>query len=580
MSGMARAGRVGAAVGVFASFCLVAATPLVSPSTRGVGGWHARAERLAGRSIYFLVVDRFARTRDDGRPCRQEEREWCGGSIRGVTEHLDYIQGMGFDCVWVTPVVQQADDWPNACSGAAYHGYWAKDLYAVDPRFGTSADLKELSAELHMRGMCLIMDVVVNHMGQVNTTAKAEAMSPFNRKSHYHALDIGNRTFEEYVQQIPATHNGNCSNYTPVYGPVQALGPEATGVDAQHRLGCQVGDYHCQGYNETRITEGWFFELADLNQTVPFVRQATKEWLTWMVRTYKVDAIRLDTAPYVGFDFLGELQEIAGVPIMGEVTTNNMSFHARFVFDAEQGRRTLDGALNFPVANVAMVAFCNDSSSLPPELSTAAFNLNALGESMAWQASSGWYPNLDTLGNFVDNHDLVPRIRHRCLDDESRIYNALAWVMFARGAPVVYYGTEQGLSCSQECREPLWASSFGVNTPLYRFFRVANRLRRRYGLADASMVVAHADARRLVLVRRGKTSLGRRTVYVFLNNFASCAVGSEGVFYPVQPEPMASGLKWADALANCGSTKAEAEAEFVEGGYRAPDARPKVLVVV
>lgn len=91
---------------------------------------------------------------------------------------------MGFDAIWISPVVSNVDS-PNA-----YHGYWAQDLYSINSKFGTTADLKALWNALHARGMYLMIDVVANHMGvQVNGNSvnnNPSAYKPFNNPSHYH----------------------------------------------------------------------------------------------------------------------------------------------------------------------------------------------------------------------------------------------------------------------------------------------------------------------------------------------------------------------------------------------------------
>ena len=53
----------------------------------------------------------------------------------------------------------------------SYHGYWAQDLYAIDPRYGTADDLKQLSRGLKERGMCLILDIVINHVRPIASEA-------------------------------------------------------------------------------------------------------------------------------------------------------------------------------------------------------------------------------------------------------------------------------------------------------------------------------------------------------------------------------------------------------------------------
>ncbi|EOD10531.1 hypothetical protein EMIHUDRAFT_257719 [Emiliania huxleyi CCMP1516] len=71
---------------------------------------HARFPRsVAGKSLYMLMVDRFAQESHNGRRvygCSGTDH-WCGGDIRSIVERLDYIEGLGFDCVWMTPVIEQ-----------------------------------------------------------------------------------------------------------------------------------------------------------------------------------------------------------------------------------------------------------------------------------------------------------------------------------------------------------------------------------------------------------------------------------------------------------------------------------------
>ena len=77
-----------------------------------------------------------------------------GSSLRGLIEKLDYIQGMGFDCLWIAPVVTQAEagfcteNTHNSESCKPFHGYWTRDLYGIDPHFGTEYDLKVGRARL------------------------------------------------------------------------------------------------------------------------------------------------------------------------------------------------------------------------------------------------------------------------------------------------------------------------------------------------------------------------------------------------------------------------------------------------
>ncbi|MEZ4340053.1 MAG: alpha-amylase family glycosyl hydrolase [Sandaracinaceae bacterium] len=123
------------------------------------------------RSIYLMMVDRFA----DGAPspiaddpCTDpaNPRSFHGGDLVGLREHLDYLEELGVDAVWVTPLTRQIEPGGAECG---YHGYWADlavpDDRAIEPRLGTDEDLRALIDAMHGRGMRLILDMVVNHAG-------------------------------------------------------------------------------------------------------------------------------------------------------------------------------------------------------------------------------------------------------------------------------------------------------------------------------------------------------------------------------------------------------------------------------
>lgn len=129
----------------------------------------ATLEQWRGRTIYQVLTDRFALS--DGSTaaeCNVVDGLYCGGSWSGIVDRLDYIQGMGFDAIWISPVVKQLPQ--TTGYGQAYTGYWQQDLYSLNSHFGTTNDLKELVNAVHTRGMFLMLDIVVNHMGKFHYT--------------------------------------------------------------------------------------------------------------------------------------------------------------------------------------------------------------------------------------------------------------------------------------------------------------------------------------------------------------------------------------------------------------------------
>lgn len=130
-----------------------------------------------GANLYFLLTDRFNngdtsndvnfdRTRKTGKL-----RDFKGGDIKGITQKVKegYFSDLGINAIWMTPIVEQIHGATDEGTGVSYgfHGYWAKDWTKIDPNFGTKADLTELVAEAHKKGIRILLDAVINHTGPV-----------------------------------------------------------------------------------------------------------------------------------------------------------------------------------------------------------------------------------------------------------------------------------------------------------------------------------------------------------------------------------------------------------------------------
>ena len=91
--------------------------------------------------LYFVIVDRFA----DGDPAanvgvdRDAKGAFHGGDLRGLRQQLDELAELGATALWITPVVKNIDGFVTGAGFPdwGYHGYWADDFYAIDPRFGS-----------------------------------------------------------------------------------------------------------------------------------------------------------------------------------------------------------------------------------------------------------------------------------------------------------------------------------------------------------------------------------------------------------------------------------------------------------
>jgi len=127
------------------------------------------------RSIYQVLTDRFAQDNDSSNACTNLSN-YCGGTYKGMINHLDYVQGMGFDAIWISPIIKNKD--------GGYHGYWATNWEDVNEHFGSKQDLKDLVDAAHAKGIWVMVDVVANHVAPIGDDFSQ--IYPLNKREHYH----------------------------------------------------------------------------------------------------------------------------------------------------------------------------------------------------------------------------------------------------------------------------------------------------------------------------------------------------------------------------------------------------------
>ncbi|KZT03563.1 glycoside hydrolase family 13 protein [Laetiporus sulphureus 93-53] len=274
----------------------------------------ATAEQWRSRSIYQIITDRYALSKGANRDaCDPGDQTWCGGTWNTTRENLDYIQNAGFTAVWISPVSQNYEG-PRTSYGDAYHGYWIADVTELNNRFGTSDDLKALSAELHRRGMYLMVDVVVNNV-------MGTSIMP----------DLSTYYFKEQSQYHP-------------YCPIQ-WGNTTSEQD------CWLGDK--------------VVTLPDLNTQDPTVVSGYTAWIKALVSEYEIDGLRIDgelSSSHVNMDFWPKFSSAAGVFCIGEVFDSDVAQAAQW-----QGTDALDSILNYPMYGALVDAF-----GIPGSLNTSA----------------------------------------------------------------------------------------------------------------------------------------------------------------------------------------------------------------
>jgi oligo-1,6-glucosidase len=355
------------------------------------------------------------------------------GDLRGVLGRLDYLQRLGVDVVWLSPVYRSPMD---------DNGYDISDYQDIDPLFGTLADLDKLIAELHARGMRLMMDLVVNHTSDEHPWFTESRSSRDNPK----------RDWYWWRDPRPGATPGQ-PGAEPTNWESHFSGPTWTWDE-------RTGQYYLHIFSRKQ---------PDLNWENPEVRQAVyaimRWWLDRGVDGFRMDVINMiskdtsfpDTTPRPGSLYGPGDQHFSVGPRNHEYL---QEMH-REVFDGrpdhvltvgEMPLVTIPQAVQFtaPRRHELDMVFQFEHVQLDQgvhKFDILPLRLTDLKASMAaWQAGlagQGW----NSL--YFGNHD-QPRSVSRFGDDgEHRVASAktLATVLHLhQGTPYIYQGDELGMA--------------------------------------------------------------------------------------------------------------------------------------
>ena len=139
--------------------------------------------------VYFMMTDRFFdgnksnNTASGADTYGDNPGLYHGGDFAGVTAKLDYLQDLGVNTIWLTPIVKNVKGVAVTAEGkedvpynAAYHGYWASDFTKLNPTLGTTEEFETMISEAHKRGMRIMVDIVVNHAGYGSESTFADML--------------------------------------------------------------------------------------------------------------------------------------------------------------------------------------------------------------------------------------------------------------------------------------------------------------------------------------------------------------------------------------------------------------------
>ena len=412
--------------------------------------------------IYFLLPDRFANgdsSNDHGGYAPERLKSgfdpsdtdfYHGGDLAGVTQRLDYIQGLGATAVWLAPVFKNKPVQTHGnYTGAAHHGYWITDFTAVDPHFGDEAAMRALVDAAHARGMKVYLDIVANHTADVIRYRECpDRPCEYRSRADYPYTRLGGLDGAAINERFDGRDFSRLTRPDYAYSPYVPAGEETAKVPAW--LNDPI-HYHNRGdstFAGESSLDGDFAGLDDLLTEDPVVIQGMIDIFGGWIDKYGIDGYRIDTARHVNPEFWQAFipamlarARAKGIPnfhIFGEVYDPDPAVTARFTrVDA------YPAVLDFPFQKTAVEVVSGKSGT------------DALAKLFA--ADAIYAKGADTaaiLPTFLGNHDMgrvgffVKQANPNADDAEvlARIKLAHALMMFSRGVPTLYYGDEQGFA--------------------------------------------------------------------------------------------------------------------------------------
>jgi len=452
--------------------------------------------------LYFLLLDRFSDGREQGykgndgktvpgghtppyNPAADSEnavanpadaaswREaggiWCGGTLRGLANKIGYLKRMGVTALWLSPIFKQVAFQPT------YHGYGIQNFLSVDPHFGTIADLQEMVLNAHANGIHVILDIILNHTGNVFSYSVENGAPPwrgwtypvagFNDKQGAASLP-----FQNYVQ-----------NPLPV-GKDDAIWP---GEFRNPACFTQKGRINNWDY-DPEFREGDFFDLKDINHGCgPDGNYTPSPALLNLCEVYKywiaaadIDGYRIDTVKHMDIGatrfFATSIKEFAQTIgkdnffLVGEITGGRER-----AFDTLEATG-LDAALGIDDVQLKLEGLMKGETN-PEEY----FNLfrNSL---LVRKDSHVWFRN--KVVTMINDHDQVCKGQHKarfCAEGDGKklVLGTLALNAMTLGIPCIYYGTEQlfdgrgdGDGADRYIRETMFGGPFGAFRSKERHF--------------------------------------------------------------------------------------------------------------
>jgi len=446
--------------------------------------------------IYFLLVDRFNNPKApprEGEPCDVYQ----GGTFAGIRKQLPYLKKLGVGALWISPVLMNFP-WFEKYWG----GYGISDFLRIEPRFCSKPEaamkdpavadneFRKLVDEAHGLGIYVILDIVLNHVGDPFNYEGMRDSAPWKSDGEYGIFWRN----ENGVPQGDRTDAGTIDDLSREAG----IWPrEFQRNDYFRRRGACDGSPDPTQGDFDRLKE-LVTEYLDRDRNNYPVRNLLIRAYQYLIAKFDLDGFRIDTLQYVEADFARVFGNAMREYALSIGKKNFFTFGEVWQDDREEkiaqfvGRDTLkdneligvDAAIDFPVRK--RLVSVSKGFSPPKDLADHyEYRRSILKTIVSSHGEAGRY-----YVTFADNHDLNERFHSPEYPGQTKLL--LTCLMTMQGIPCIYYGTEQGLDGRGDrreyVREALWGrqNAFSPAHELYGTIRNLTALRNqqpalRYG---------------------------------------------------------------------------------------------------
>lgn len=321
-------------------------------------------------NVYFVIQDRFydgdsSNNNSYGRMTTDDLGKkigtFHGGDIKGLTQKLDYVEGLGVNAIWITAAYEQAHGW---CGGGnngdfahyGYHGYYPLDYTMIDKNMGTVEEFRTFVTECHKRGIRVVMDVVMNHTGYL-TLQDCQDYSIDIFKGSYSGgkstdmgFKIGSDGSSYHAHHDKIDYDGHNSGWAEWWGSswIRAGLPGYTAgggddltknldnlpdVKTENTTAQKVAPIlQTKWSKETTGYDSWIVPAAkSLRNTSDSNAPAVwiEKWLAAWVEEFGIDGFRCDTAKHVDMYRWGELKALCKTALKTWRASNRCDEYAK-----------------------------------------------------------------------------------------------------------------------------------------------------------------------------------------------------------------------------------------------------------